>query len=148
MTTSAQLDTFRRSFAGAPRLCLSGAAPLAVEAVATGTVSGPFVVATDARRKEVYLASYDASGRRRSEPVVDKPAALATDGPVVGEGAVLYPTDFPNAVAPQRPDAAWLARAVVEHRVELLPLEPLYLRRPDAEVPRPPKVLRNADTGS
>src|SRR4051795_9994793 len=32
---------------------------LAVEAVDTRTVTGGFVVATDARRKEVYLASYD-----------------------------------------------------------------------------------------
>src|SRR5512142_1987226 len=33
---------------------------LAVEAADSGAVSGHFVVATDARRKEVYLASYDA----------------------------------------------------------------------------------------
>ena len=35
---------------------------LAVEAVDTGTVGGDFVVATDARRREVYLASYDDEG--------------------------------------------------------------------------------------
>ncbi|MDQ6522647.1 tRNA (adenosine(37)-N6)-threonylcarbamoyltransferase complex dimerization subunit type 1 TsaB [Nocardioides sp. LHD-245] len=105
---------------------------LALEAVAEGTVTGDFVVATDARRKEVYRASYDARGVRLDEPVVDKPAALATDGPVVGEGARLYPDAFPDARGPERPAAAWLARAVAEGRVAVLPPEPLYLRRPDA----------------
>src|SRR5690349_8916195 len=55
---------------------------LAVEAVATGAVGGEFVVATDARRKEVYLASYDEEGRRMAGPVVDRPADLATDAQV------------------------------------------------------------------
>ncbi|TNM36674.1 tRNA (adenosine(37)-N6)-threonylcarbamoyltransferase complex dimerization subunit type 1 TsaB [Nocardioides albidus] len=105
---------------------------LALEAVETGAVSGAFVVASDARRKEVYLASYDADGTRRDGPVVDKPAALATAGPVVGEGARLYPESFPDARGPQRPDAAWLARGVVAGRFEILGSEPLYLRRPDA----------------
>ncbi|HYF74395.1 MAG TPA: tRNA (adenosine(37)-N6)-threonylcarbamoyltransferase complex dimerization subunit type 1 TsaB, partial [Nocardioides sp.] len=50
---------------------------LAVEAADTGAVSAPFVVATDARRKEVYLARYDADGCRLEGPVVGKPADLA-----------------------------------------------------------------------
>ena len=106
---------------------------LAVEAVETGAVSGDFVVATDARRKEVYLASYDAGGARLDGPVVERPAAVATELPVVGEGAVLYPDAFPLAVGPARPSAVWLARVVAEERAELLDPEPLYLRRPDAE---------------
>ncbi len=85
---------------------------LALEAVETGAVNGDFVVATDARRKEVYFASYDAAGARLDGPVVDKPATLRTRLPVVGEGAGLYPEDFPNAAGPQRPGAGWLARAV------------------------------------
>src|SRR3546814_14294224 len=64
---------------------------LAVEAVATGAVDGPFLVATDARRKEVYWASYDEDGARTSEPSVDRPADVASELPVVGEGAQLYP---------------------------------------------------------
>ncbi len=106
--------------------------PLALEAVETGVVTGDFVVATDARRKEVYLASYDANAVRLADPVVDKPAVLATAGAVVGEGARLYPVDFPNALGPVRPDAAWLARGVVADRFAILEPEPLYLRRPDA----------------
>ncbi|MDO9454661.1 tRNA (adenosine(37)-N6)-threonylcarbamoyltransferase complex dimerization subunit type 1 TsaB [Nocardioides sp.] len=114
---------------------------LALEAVETGVVDGSFVVATDARRKEVYLATYDADGARTSGPAVDRPDTVATDAPVVGEGALLYPDAFPHAVGPVRPSAGWLGRAVVEERVELLDPEPLYLRRPDAEVPRAAKPV-------
>lgn len=111
---------------------------LATEAVDTGAVDGAFLVATDARRKEVYLASYDATGRLEG-PVVARPADVATDGPVVGRGAVLYPEAFPHAVGPEQPSAAVLCRVVVEERHELLDPEPLYLRRPDAMEPRAPK---------
>jgi tRNA threonylcarbamoyl adenosine modification protein YeaZ len=107
---------------------------LAVEAVDTGTVSADFLVATDARRKEVYLASYDLDGARLEGPVVARPGDVASDAPVVGEGAVLYPEAFPHAVAPRLPSAGWLARTVAEERAELLDPEPLYLRRPDAVV--------------
>jgi tRNA threonylcarbamoyl adenosine modification protein YeaZ len=112
---------------------------LAVEAADTGVVSGDFTVATDARRKEVYLARYDASGARLEGPLVDKPAVLATEQPVVGEGGSLYPDAFPNRVGPTAPSAGWLARVVAEERAELHDPEPLYLRRPDAEQPRAPK---------
>ena len=112
---------------------------LAVEAVASGAVAGDFVVATDARRKEVYLALYDAGGARLDGPLVDKPAAVATDAPAAGPGAELYPDSFPNRVGPTVPSAGWLARADAEELVELRDPEPLYLRRPDAEAPRAPK---------
>jgi tRNA threonylcarbamoyladenosine biosynthesis protein TsaB len=116
---------------------------LAVEAADTGAVSSEFVVATDARRKEVYLARYDAAGTRLDGPLVDKPAALATDAPAVGEGAVLYPDAFPHRVGPEAPSAGWLARCVADERAELTDPEPLYLRRPDAAPPGARKrVLR------
>ena len=57
----------------------------------------------------------------------------------MGEGAALYPEDFPNATGPQRPGAGWLARAVADERAELRDPEPLYLRRPDAVAPGPRK---------
>ena len=75
---------------------------LAAEAADAGW--DEFVVATDARRKEVYLASY-AGGRRVSGPEVVKPIDAKTDGPVVGRGGVLYPDAFPNAVGPEHPSA-------------------------------------------
>ena len=113
---------------------------LAVEAVETGAVSAKeFLVATDARRKEVYVARYDERGARLTGPVVDKPAALATDDPVAGEGAALYPEAFPHRTGPAAPSAGWLARVVTDRRAELLDPEPLYLRRPDAVAPGKPK---------
>ena len=112
---------------------------IALEAAEGLRFSTDLVVATDARRKEVYLAAYDAQGTRLSGPVVDKPEAVATDLPVAGEGAVLYPDWFTRAVEPVLPSAGWLARAVVEERVELTDPEPRYLRRPDAAVPTAPK---------
>ena len=114
---------------------------LAVQAASGSAQGREFVVATDARRKEVYLASYDDQGKRLTGPVVAKPDPVVTQLPVVGEGAVLYPESFPNALGPVRPSAGWLARAIVGKHVELLAPEPLYLRRPDAETARPPKKV-------
>ncbi|MCW2818711.1 MAG: tsaB [Marmoricola sp.] len=96
------------------------------------------VVATDARRKEVYLAAY-AGGVRVRGPEVVKPVDAATQGPVVGRGALLYPDHFTDARAPEHPSAAVLADGVARGRFELLDPEPLYLRRPDAVEPGKPK---------
>ena len=112
---------------------------LAVEASDTGATTNDFVVATDARRKEVYLASYGDGGARLDGPEVARPAEVATDLPVVGEGAVLYPEAFPHAAGPRMPSAGWLARVIAEERAQLYDPEPLYLRRPDAAMPGTPK---------
>jgi tRNA A37 threonylcarbamoyladenosine modification protein TsaB len=111
---------------------------LAAEAIDAGL--DDFVVATDARRKEVYVASY-ADRRRTSGPDVVKPADAATDARVVGHGALLHPDAFPHAIAPEHPNAAVLCDVVVRERFELLDPEPLYLRRPDTMAPRPPKPV-------
>lgn len=113
---------------------------LAVQAVHGGPgIGADFVVATDARRKEVYLAWYDEKGRRLDGPDVLRPADAATDLPVVGEGAVLYPDAFPHGREPLLPSAGWLAVTVAEELAELTDPEPLYLRRPDAVAPGAPK---------
>ena len=113
---------------------------LALEAARGATPVGTdFAVATDARRKEVYLATYDDQGLRLDGPQVVRPAEAATDGPVAGEGATLYPECFPAARPPAQPSAGWLARAVAAELAELRDPEPLYLRRPDAVAPGSPK---------
>lgn len=112
---------------------------LAAEAVDSGAVNGEFLVATDARRKEVYWASYDEQGLRLDGPYVSKPADVATDLPVVGRGALLYPEAFPSFSGPENPSAGVLAQVVTDERVELLDPDPLYLRRPDAVAPGKPK---------
>lgn len=108
---------------------------LAVEALDTGAVGDEFLVATDARRKEVYWARY-LDGVRVDGPAVERPADLAprigAGVPVVGEGAALYPDLLGGAVGPLRPSAGWLGRVLAQERAELLDPEPLYLRRPDA----------------
>ncbi len=109
---------------------------LAAEAIDSGLAE--FVVATDARRKEVYLASY-AEGRRVHGPEVIKPEDAATDVTVVGRGARLYPEHFPHAAGPEHPSAAVLCDVVSRQRFEILDPEPLYLRRPDATEPGKPK---------
>ena len=105
---------------------------IAAEVVGSGSAAGSFLVATDARRKEVYLASYDEQGRRLAGPAVSRPADVATTADVAGAGPSLYPESFPHPLSTQRPSAGWLAAAVAEELVELLDPDPLYLRRPDA----------------
>ncbi|MEV7865140.1 tRNA (adenosine(37)-N6)-threonylcarbamoyltransferase complex dimerization subunit type 1 TsaB [Streptomyces sp. NPDC088124] len=111
----------------------------------------PFVVATDARRKEVYWARYADSRTRLTEPAVDRPADLAdrfgdelAGLPVVGAGALLYPEVFPDARAPEHQSAEALAALAAERLAaggEFLAPLPLYLRRPDAQVPKNYKVV-------
>jgi tRNA threonylcarbamoyl adenosine modification protein YeaZ len=104
-------------------------------------LTGPFAVATDARRKEVYWARYEAGGERATEPAVDRPAEIAgrlSGYPVAGAGALLYPDAFPDARTPEHVSAGALAGAAAERLArgdELPPPLPLYLRRPDAQVP-------------
>lgn len=112
-----------------------GVCTLDAMALAAG-IHGPFRVATDARRKEVYWAAYDGSaGLVRVEgPHVARPAEAAWDGPVVGQGPQLYPDAFPDGRGPVRPPASALCRWVDEGHPVLDPV-PLYLRRPDATEP-------------
>jgi tRNA threonylcarbamoyl adenosine modification protein YeaZ len=101
---------------------------------------GEFLVATDARRKEVYWARYAASAgaaRRLTEPAVALPADLpeAVRGlPTAGRGPLLYPDLFPDPVAVHDVQAGSLAVVALQRlRAGVaMPVEPLYLRRPDA----------------
>jgi tRNA threonylcarbamoyl adenosine modification protein YeaZ len=113
---------------------------LAAQTVRAG-IAEPFLVATDARRKEVYVASYDEQGSRLDGPAVRRPADVATDRPVVGAGASLYPDAFPDGRPPLHPDAGVLAEVVTAEAVELLDPEPLYLRRPDVTPAAKPKPV-------
>ncbi|MGI5402343.1 tRNA (adenosine(37)-N6)-threonylcarbamoyltransferase complex dimerization subunit type 1 TsaB [Streptomyces sp. CA-135486] len=107
----------------------------------------PFVVATDARRKEVYWARYESARARVGEPAVDRPAEIAEQVaglPAVGAGALLYPETFPDARAPEHVSAGALAALAAEKLAagdDFLPPLPLYLRRPDAQVPKNYKVV-------
>lgn len=104
--------------------------------------SGLALVATDARRREIYWAIYQ-DGRAATEPRVGPPAGVA---PLLaarqvrrayGDGALRYREvlGLPVAEAPRYPDPAELAAAASERIAAGKPGEPLtpqYLRRPDA----------------
>ena len=121
---------------------------------------GDLLVATDARRKEVYAAAYvldETAATRVAGPVVSRAADLDADLrvlPSAGRGALLYADSLPDAVAPLDVSGAALADLAVRRlaqapaapdgiRQHVDPghgfdgLEPLYLRRPDT-APAPP----------
>jgi len=112
-------------------------------------LGGSCVVATDARRKEVYWAGYDITAdgvRRRGEPMVAKAEAIPQEVrlvPVVGRGAVLYADWFGLRVGPLDVSAGALAGLAARRMaagVELPEADPMYLRRPDT-MPQSPRKL-------
>jgi tRNA threonylcarbamoyl adenosine modification protein YeaZ len=115
-----------------------------IAAAVTSPAGQEFAVATDARRKEVYWARYAAGGRRLEGPLVGTAAAIpgAAELPVAGAGGQLYPAAFGALIEPAYPGAGTLCGIVVARIAAgqpVLPAEPLYLRRPDAREPGPPK---------
>ena len=103
------------------------------------------LVATDARRKEVYWAHYRVgvgpdgvtAPLRLAGPAVERPADLPDEllrMPTAGRGPGLFPDLFPNAVGPLDVDAGVLAGLAADgvRAGREMPVEPLYLRRPDA----------------
>ena len=146
-----------------------GVCSLDVIAAATSLARAPgreFLVATDARRKEVYWARYDAAGRRLEGPGVGSAGSIA--GAARAPGGRRRGTALPGGVrrgdrarlsgcphalchrrraarragrpaSPAVPSPAVPSPAVPLLAVPLLAAEPLYLRRPDAREPGPPK---------
>jgi tRNA threonylcarbamoyl adenosine modification protein YeaZ len=113
--------------------------------------SGARTVVTDARRKEIYWATYADDGSRLSGPSVDKPADVVLPEPVVGDPALaaerlgrpVVPADVTTAgllraAGPQLGDPSALSDPARP------PLVPLYLRRPDATPPTAIKAVSQA----
>jgi tRNA threonylcarbamoyl adenosine modification protein YeaZ len=123
--------------AGVPLRGIGSLDVLAAEYAATGPAGG-FVVAADARRREVYWASYLADGTRQHGPAVDRPDAVPPL-PTIGPAGDLYPDQLAVVTGPRRLDPG-----VMAVRGPDLPdagREPLYLRRPDAAEPSRPKSV-------
>jgi tRNA threonylcarbamoyl adenosine modification protein YeaZ len=109
-----------------------------LDAIARDAGDGrPLLVATDARRREVYWARYDAAGRRTDGPHVGPAAAVDTAGADAAAGGMAAALDLP-VVGPASPSPAGLvavAADALRSGAAPGPLEPLYLRRPDAVAP-------------
>ena len=95
----------------------------AIAAAAALDELGPFAVASDARRREVYWAAYAQDGPRTLGPLVSRPGDIDEryrSGLWVGQGAVDHRSDLgtvlvdeADAVAGVRfPRASWIARCV------------------------------------
>jgi tRNA threonylcarbamoyl adenosine modification protein YeaZ len=112
---------------------------------ATVDTDQPFLVVTDARRREVYVSEY-AGGSRVRGPDVQAPSDVRTGAlAVVGAGAGLLVDLGLSVLAPTRQLSAGLARVAAPALLTGAvpgPLTPLYLRRPDAVPPRPRTALR------
>ncbi|MEJ2577863.1 MAG: tRNA (adenosine(37)-N6)-threonylcarbamoyltransferase complex dimerization subunit type 1 TsaB [Kineosporiaceae bacterium] len=155
---------------------LAEAVAASAGAVAGGPASGgpagaEFIVTGDARRRDVHWARYRAvprpGGAAAAAQRLDGPHVQAPDGPgglglpVFGRGALVHAEAFPTRVEvpPDGPGpdvtagqvATLAAGALTGDRpdgaVGLLPVEPLYLRRPDAVEPSGRKRVRPAPAG-
>ena len=105
---------------------------------------GRIAAVLDARRDEVYIEVFGPGRASLTGPclvTVDEAAALvpAAGAVAVGSGAVLLAARVPRLVvstASGEPDAALIAALAATRPVDPEPPEPLYLRAPDAKLPR------------
>lgn len=117
---------------------------LAERVVALEDVPAEFVVAADARRKEVYWARYDATGTLLDGPHVGSASALPAL-PTYGVGAAIYAEVLAELGAqPMAESFEWIADAanLAQHGLkdlnagkDLSNTAPQYLRESDAQVP-------------
>lgn len=115
-----------------------------LDAIGLAAAAGePVLVASDARRREIYWAVYDGAGERLTGPEVSAPDVAAARArelaapAAAGEGAHRYADqlDLPVRSEPRFPPAealAALAAGRIRSGAEGEALTPLYLRRPDA----------------
>ena len=101
--------TFAQTFAWARNIPVRGFCSL--DAIAAQVNDADFIVAIDARRKEVYWARY-TNGVRVEGPAVDLPAVIEAKGNKVIDSLF--------------PDPKYFVKIAKEFS------EPIYLRRPDA----------------
>lgn len=139
------------AFARPRRLPVVGVCSLDALAYAYGREhTGEFLVASDARRKEVYWARYVVESgvtggvHRLTPPAVVRPAELPEELrslPTAGRGPDLYPELFGRGVDPLDVDARSIAELALARSAAGAdqPVTPLYLRRPDAAEPATPK---------
>jgi tRNA threonylcarbamoyladenosine biosynthesis protein TsaB len=107
------------------------------------------VAVIDARRDEVYLQVFDGTGAASTEPLLlplVQAAAILPAGPLtlVGSGAPLLlqaagRADLALSPADPDPDPVLVARIAAALPVPARPPSPLYIRPPDAALPKVPQ---------
>ncbi|GDX24144.1 hypothetical protein LBMAG10_08090 [Actinomycetes bacterium] len=130
---------FARTFAMARKIPCIGVVSLdaiARAASALAEMRSDFYVLTDARRKEIYWAKYRKDGERITEPAVAKIDQVDFENlPVIEFG-------FPDPLA--------LVKSAT--RSNSVRTQPLYLRKPDAVLPKLPELnyraMNNFDLGA
>jgi tRNA threonylcarbamoyl adenosine modification protein YeaZ/ribosomal-protein-alanine acetyltransferase len=130
---------FARTFALAREIPCIGVVSLdaiAGAASALDEIISDFFVITDARRKEIYWAKYKKNGERITEPAVAKIDQVDFESfPVVDFG-------FPDP----------LALVKLATQSNSIRTQPLYLRKPDAVLPKLPELnyraMNNFDLGA
>lgn len=113
---------FAKTFAFARGLPVHGICSL--DAIAYSIDDPEFIVATDARRKELYWAHYK-NGARIAAPNVSAPGEIPKL-PIYGEGALKY--SLTNNQELLYPDLLCFPKLMEVQEIT----EPLYLRHPDA----------------
>lgn len=124
---------------------------VSLDAIVPTDRSHPYAAVTDARRREVYWAAYDADGRRLTDPAVHRPAELPPllaaqhVTHLIGAGGETYAEAIGlPAGPPSYPEVGALVRHAADRIVARAPgeqLRPLYLRRPDVREPGPRKSV-------
>ena len=130
---------FARTFAMAREIPCVGVVSLDAIAGSTSALAemaSEFFVITDARRKEIYWAKYQKNGERITEPVVAKIDQVDFESlPVIDFG-------FPDPLA--------LVKSATQSNS--IRTQPLYLRKPDAVLPKLPELnyraMNNFDLGA
>lgn len=123
-----------------------------LDAIATQVAGdGGLLIATDARRKEVYWAAYGADRARLTGPHVQRPAEVPAEisglelrfaaGEMAEKCAEPAGLELVAASHPTPVGLVTAAREALLAGAEPEPLVPLYLRRPDATMPGPRKQV-------
>lgn len=124
-------------------ICCAAIVAGAPDGAPGGTVRlpGNLLVATDARRKEVYWAAYTPEGARLAGPAVARPEVVAAElaglgvGAAAGTMAGLFGLPVHEPAEPTPAGLVAVAAEALRSGAGPAPLEPLYLRRPDAVPP-------------
>jgi tRNA threonylcarbamoyl adenosine modification protein YeaZ len=135
-----------RSLGDALGVSVHGVVTLDAIAAASG-LEQPFVVVTDARRREIFWATYASAFSRDEGPFVGKPEEVAErvrSRPAIGAGATPFAELFGDTRGPDLPSAGALAQVAYRKLAAggvLPPAAPMYLRRPDVTHSAGPKSV-------